>query len=452
MNKFLDKSAYKRVPVSGLKLGMFVAELDRDWLETPFLLQGFIIKTPTEIRKLKEFCQYVYVDQGGKSWGSKKTPFNVGFQAPKRKLTGSDATLNSSSGKISSKPIDIAVINHDEPAYSIQVSAEAEHQAATKTYRAAHNVVSGLLDQARLGNVLDTNSAKLMVADCVDSILRNPNALMWVAKIKHADYYTMEHCLNVSILAIAFGRHLRLKREDIIRLGTGGMLHDIGKVKIPDDILNKPARLTEEEFEVMKQHTEIGKRLLMASGETLGYATDVAYNHHEKINGMGYPRGLFAQELSSYSRIISIVDAFDAMTSDRCYDKARSTLEALKIIYREKGEHFDEGYALEFIQLIGPYPPGTIVELVNGAVGIVLSSEEKKRHLPKIKLVLDQDKNPQSEEIIDLLHVGTANVGSANLDKGWLIHRVLKDGDYDIYLEQYPVRRALAGAKVLDDL
>tara|TARA_R110001592_G_scaffold309760_1_gene584207 strand:- start:46172 stop:46984 length:813 start_codon:yes stop_codon:yes gene_type:complete len=270
---------------------------------------------------------------------------------------------------------------------------------------------------------------------------------MWMAKIKHVDYYTMEHSLNVCVLAIAFGRHLRMDKTDLVRLGTGGMLHDVGKMQIPDEVLNKPSRLTEEEFAIMRQHPEIGRSLLMKSQGSLSYAVDVAFNHHEKMDGNGYPRGLFARELSEYSRIISIVDAFDAMTSDRCYAKARSTLEALKIIYGERGVHFDEEYALEFIQLMGPYPPGTIVELMNGAVGIVLSSEEKKRHLPKIKLVLDQEKRPQPEQIVDLL-----NVGGENLDKDWLIRKVLKDGDHGIYLEQYPVRRALSGMENMKDI
>jgi putative nucleotidyltransferase with HDIG domain len=447
-NKFIDRSNYKRVPASGLKLGMFVAELDRPWLETSFLLQGFTIKTLSEIRKLREYCQYVYVDQGGQDWGAKKNPFNTGFQPPKRKLTENDHGLNVRGNRADNKKsVDSSVVRLDQPEHPIEKPAEEEHQVATQAYRAAHSTVSGLLDQARLGNALDTSSAKLVVTDCVDSILRNPSALMWMAKIKHVDYYTMEHCLNVSILSIAFGRHLRLKKEDLVRLGTVGLLHDVGKMQIPDEILNKPARLTDDEFRVMKEHPEIGRKLLMKSEGTLNYAVDAAFNHHERMDGNGYPRGLFARELSEYARIISIVDAFDAMTSDRCYDKSRSTLDALKIIYRERGKHFDEEYALEFIQLMGPYPPGTIVELVNGAVGIVLSSEEKKRHLPKIKLVLDQEKRPQLEEIIDLLHV---NVGS--LDKGWLINRVLKDGDHGIRLEQYPVRRALAGTETLEDL
>lgn len=430
---------------------MFVAELDRPWLETPFLLQGFTIKTNGELRVLKEHCSYVYVDQGGQDWGGKKTPFNPGIKVQKRTLNKDDSGLkargNSTLQEKKDKPARTSAVRLDKSEYKIEKPAEEEHSTANEAYRAAHQTVSGLLEQARLGNALDTKSARLVVTDCVDSILRNPDALLWMAKIKHVDHYTMEHCLNVSVLAIAFGRHLRMDRQDLIRLGTGGLLHDVGKMKIPDEILNKPGRLTEEEFAVMKQHSEIGKELLAKSQGSLNYAVDVAFNHHERMDGNGYPRGLFASELSEYARIISIVDAFDAMTSNRCYERSRSTLDALKTIYRDRDKHFDEQYALEFIQLMGPYPPGTIVELANGAVGIVLSSEAKKRHLPRIRLILDQQKQKQPEEIVDLL-----NVGAGNLDKSWLIHKVLKDGDYDIRLEQYPVRMALSGMETLDDI
>ncbi|KKK84452.1 hypothetical protein LCGC14_2783210, partial [marine sediment metagenome] len=219
-----------------------------------------------------------------------------------------------------------------------------------------------------------------------------------------------------------------------------GMLHDVGKMQIPDEILNKPAKLSEEEFAEMMKHPEIGRNLLMKSEGSMNYVVDVAFNHHERMDGQGYPRGLFAKELSQYSRIIAIVDAFDAMTSDRCYDAARSTLDALKEIYRERGKHFDEELALEFIQLMGPYPPGTIVELNNGHVGIVLSSQEKKRHLPQVRVVLDKDKNTMQEEVIDLL-----GVERGTLPRDWLIRKVLKDGDHDIYLEEYPVRTVQAG-------
>ncbi len=171
------------------------------------------------------------------------------------------------------------------PEYPAQITVENEHPVARRAYEAAHNQVENLLEQARLGNVLDTQGAKDVVGNCIDSILRNPSALLWMVKIKHMDYYTMEHCLNVCILAIAFGRHLRLPENELINLGVGGLLHDVGKMQIPDRVLNKPGKLTEEEFVLMKTHPEEGRKLLMKSQGSLSSAIDVAINHHERMDG-----------------------------------------------------------------------------------------------------------------------------------------------------------------------
>lgn len=445
-NPFIDRSNLIRVPVSGIKLGMFVAELDRPWLETPFLLQGFVVRHMSEIRKLQEYCDYVYVEKQGRTWGDKKDPFRANFGLPKRHADGSGESGMQKRAKTSitkKSPLEVMLTSSPHP---VSESVEAEHPAARQAYESANKTVGQLLEQARMGNAIDTEAAKEVVTDCVDSILRNPHALLWMAKIKHVDHYTMEHCLNVCILAVAFGRHLRLPKEDLVKLGIGGMLHDIGKMRVPLEILNKPDKLTDEEFEIIKTHTEEGRKLLMKSEGSLSSAIDVAINHHERVDGKGYPRGLFAYELSSYSRIIAIVDAFDAMTSDRCYDQARSTLDALKEIYRHRGTHFDEDYSLEFIQLMGPYPPGTIVELINGYVAIVLSSMEKKRHLPLVKLVLDQDKQPIGEEFIDL-----QDVQRGTLTREWLIRKVLKDGEHGVLLENCPVRMAVSAFNVSDN-
>lgn len=439
-NKFIDRSNYIRVPASGLKLGMFVAELDRPWLETPFLMQGFTIRSLSEIRKLKDYCDFVFVDKEGRLWGDKKDPFRTGFGMPKRSADGSDDSGLQKRARKSDEKASAVETMYSRTEHQLQSGTEEEHPAAREAYKAAHHTVSGILEDARLGNALDTQAAKTVVSHCVESLLRNPSALMWMAKIKHVDQYTMEHCLNVCILAIAFGRHLRLEEEELVKLGAGGMLHDVGKMQIPDEILNKPAKLSEEEFAEMMKHPEIGRNLLMKSEGSMSYAVDVAFNHHEQMDGKGYPRGLFAKELSQYSRIIAIVDAFDAMTSDRCYGASRSTLDALKEIYRERGKQFDEELALEFIQLMGPYPPGTIVELNSGHVGIVLSSQEKKRHLPQVRVLLDKDKKAMQEEVVDLL-----GVERGTLPRDWLIRKVLKDGSLGIYLEEYPVRSILAG-------
>lgn len=407
---------------------MFVTELDRPWLETPFLVQGFVIRNLSEIRKLKECCDYVYVEREGRQWGGKKDYFKEGFAVSRRSVTGSD---ESKIKKPVQRPTLVSTLS-SRPTYTASRSVVKEHSIARRTYKFAKHTVTDILEQARMGSALETTSAKKVVNHCVKSIIRNPHALMWMAKIKHADEYTLEHCLNVSILAIAFGRHLRLEEAELEKLGLCGLLHDVGKMQVPEDILNKPDLLTKAEFEILQQHTTFGRDLLLKREDAMRYTVDAAYNHHERIDGKGYPRGLLKDEISEYARIISIVDSFDAMTSDRCYSKAKSSLEGLKEIYRHRGTQFDEELALEFIQLIGPFPPGTLVELNNGYVGVVLSSREKKRHLPQMRILLDKQKNKMQPEEIDL-----TDIEKGSLPKDFLISHVLKDGTYGLKLEDH---------------
>lgn len=438
-NPFMDRSSLSRVPVTELKIGMFVAELDRPWLETPFLIQGFTVKSRAEIRKLTEYCRFVYVDAGGRKWGAKANPFKDPFKSRMQGEASQQGLLDQRHrNKRTGSEFNLVETVSKRESHRSTATVYEEHAKARDTYGAAKQSIKGILDQIRVAGLVDSKSAKATVTQCVKSILRNPDAMMWMTRIKNINEYTAEHCLNVSILAIAFGRHLRLPETELEKLGLCGLLHDVGKVKVPDEILNKPETLTPEEFEIMKQHATIGRDMLKKSANVYQYVIDAAYNHHEQIDGKGYPRQLLASELSDFTRIISIVDAFDAMTSDRCYATSRSNLDALKEIYKNRGKQFDEELALEFISVVGPYPPGTIVELKNGCIGIVLQSEAKKRHLPSIELVRDEQGQDIEPRVVNLW-----DVESGRLDKSHLIQKVLKNGERGIKLQDFPVRLML---------
>ncbi|MGV6807457.1 MAG: HD-GYP domain-containing protein, partial [bacterium] len=325
-NIFLDRSNLIRTPVSALKIGVFVAELDRPWLETPFLVQGFVIKNQSEIRKLGQYCDYVYVEKQGRQW-TKSDPFKSPMGI-KRSTMGADDKGQHLRRAVSRKSLTATL--GQRSSYEVSVKAPEEHAQAREIHLEARGAVVNILDQARMGAAIETETAKRVVKSCVESMLRNPHALMWMAKIKHADQYTLEHCLNVSILAIAFGRHLRLEKTDIEKLGICGLLHDVGKMQVPDEILNKPDKLTDEEMDVMRSHATLGRELLMSKKDAMTYTIDVTFNHHERVDGTGYPRGLHAHEISDFAKIITIVDAFDAMTSDRCYDEAKTSVDALR--------------------------------------------------------------------------------------------------------------------------
>lgn len=391
-----------KIHISELKIGMFVSKLDRDWQETPFLMQGFMIESFDDIDAVAEYSQHVWIDAVREQW-----------IPPEERGVAGPAIAKSTS-------------------YINKVAAQKEHQAALSVFREAKKLTKTLLDDARLGGVVNTEQAKATVKDCVGSILRNADALIWMSRMRNEDEYTAEHCLNVCILAIAFGRHLGMSEPELEKLGLCGLLHDVGKMRVPAQVLNKTEKLTDKEFNIIKAHTVHGRNLLMSSPGVPNSTVDVAYSHHERVDGTGYPRKLKAAGISDFARIICIVDAYDAMTGDRCYSRAIPSTDALKRIFQDRGTHFDERLALEFIKCVGLYPPGSIVELVNGLVGIVLESNYRYRHLPKIITVKDLNKPFEKEQVINL-----NEVEQKTLDKGFLIKRALCDGSYGIRIRDY---------------
>lgn len=398
----MEKEAQrKKIPVSDLQIGMYISELDRDWLDTPFLMQGFTVQSRDDIQTVQEYCEYVWIDAVQQAY---VPPEERSVQdAKKRKQT-----------------------------YINKVSASDEHRQALGVYREARRITKSLLDEARLGASVNTEAAKATVNDCVQSILRNPDAMSWMSKMRNEDEYTAEHCLNVCILAISFGRHLGYEEEALQHIGLCGLLHDVGKMKIPPEVLNKPGRLTDKEFKMIKAHTVHGRNLLMSAPGSFHGVVDVAYSHHERLDGKGYPRGLKASGISEYSRLIAICDAYDAMTAKRCYEDARPSTDVLKEVYDNRGTQFDERLAEQFLEMIGLYPPGSIVELINGCVAIVLTTNHRYRHLPKVLAVRNTVKKAVKEKVLNL-----ADCEAGKLDKSFLIKKVLVDGSYGVSLKTY---------------
>jgi putative nucleotidyltransferase with HDIG domain len=391
-----------KIHISELKVGMYVSRLDRDWQETPFLMQGFMIESLDDIDAVAQYSEHVWIDAVREEWVPPEARGVSGTPIPRVK------------------------------SYINKVDVQKEHQAAMGVFREAKKLTKTLLDDARLGGVINTEQAKATVKECVGSILRNPDALIWMSRMRNEDEYTAEHCLNVCILSIAFGRHLGMSEPELEKLGLCGLLHDVGKMRVPANVLNKSEALTDKEFNIIKAHTVHGRNLLMSSPGIPNATVDVAYSHHERVDGTGYPRKLKAAGISDFARIIAIVDAYDAMTGDRCYSRAIPGTDALKRIFDERGKHFDERLALEFIKFVGLYPPGSIVELVNGLVGIVLETNYRYRHLPRIIVVKDLQQTLEKEQILNL-----ADVEQKKLDKTYLIKRALRDGTHDIHLRDY---------------
>lgn len=394
--------------VSQLKLGMFVSELDKSWLETPFAVQGMEIHNQSDIDKISEYAVHVWIDP------LKHSP----------QLIGSLQTLNASNVTTSKRKPELQQKAAPEQntlkrrTYPKTISAAEEHKAASKIYSQGKVGVKKILQEVCDKNNFTVGDARSIVNECVESVMRNPDALMWMSKIREQDEYTAEHCLNVCILAMIFGRHLGLAEKELVRLGLCGLLHDLGKMKLPMALLNKTEKLLPEEFDIIKNHAELGYRLLLESEQYIPpIVANVARSHHERIDGLGYPEKKSATELDIMVRMITLVDAYDAMTSDRCYSKGRSNTEALKIIYENKGSQFDEELALEFIKCIGVYPPGIIVELVNGMIGVVIEVNERYRHLPRILVLIDAKGEVADPYIVNLIEIEFGDLNNEHLVK-----------------------------------
>jgi HD-GYP domain-containing protein (c-di-GMP phosphodiesterase class II) len=241
--------------------------------------------------------------------------------------------------------------------------------------------------------------------------------------------------MRVGVLSIAFGRFLGLPDADLELLGLAGMLHDVGKITTPSEILNKPGKLTPEEYDIMKQHSVLGKDVLEGVKGLEALVVDTAHYHHERVDGNGYPEKLDATLLHKFIRMVSVVDVYDAITSDRCYQQGRSAFEALKILFSETDKHFDKELVEVFIRMIGIYPPGTLVEMSNGEVGIVISSNPNSRLKPKVELVADADKKIRSPYIIDLAADPKDAAG-----KNYVIKTGLPNKTYSIDIKDYLFR------------
>jgi putative nucleotidyltransferase with HDIG domain len=267
------------------------------------------------------------------------------------------------------------------------------------------------------------------------SIISNANAMLWLSKIKNEDKYTSEHCMRVGVLSIAFGRFLGFPEPDLELIGLAGMLHDVGKIKTPPEILNKPGKLTPEEYEIMKQHSVLGKNILEEMDGIEQLIVDTAHLHHERVDGKGYPEKLDATMLHKFIRMISVVDVYDAITSDRCYQRGKSAFEALKILFGETDKHFDKKLVEAFIRMIGIYPPGTLVEMTNGEVGIVISSNPNARLKPKVELVADAEKKLRAPYVVDL----ATNPNDSN-GLSYVIKTGLPNKTYGIDIKEYLFR------------
>jgi len=378
-----------------LAIGMYVAELDRPWLETPFLFQGFYIESAKDIRELQEHCQHVLVDPGrydpapalrrgvvsGGSKDDRKTSRPRATSCPAVNKAGPRRRAIMEDVEDEYRPLDTNVLRRQI------VEAKLAHE---QTVSAVNHIFASL----RSGNEMRLDAAEQAIEPMVESVVKNEDALSWLARMKKKQDYIHDHSIASCVWAMIFGKHLGLEPDMLKVLGLGALLMDVGKTKVPTEILIKKGKLSDEERALMRQHVQFGLEIARCVEGVDARVIEMIESHHERHNGTGYPAGLDGSAIPVFARIGGIVDAYDAMTTARPYASPVSTCEAMRRLNDLAGVEFQAEMVEQFVQAVGVFPVGTLVELSNGTVGVVIAQNRTRRLRPQVMVLTDEDKAP----------------------------------------------------------
>lgn len=504
-----------RIAVQDLRLNMFVVELDRPWLDTPFLLQGFLIDDQVELDTLARYCNYVYVDlelsspsvamdirvadanfgrlsaetrpmpnavvhepptspatiihahsaprsvpapaapapleppvRRSRSASAAKKPLE--YEEPRTRILGAaaprpprrykprtDASVSRETRQrfrqmvkqTANSPKDndqgmlermlFWITDHLAQSreleqhrrtiqqipelkssgikltrYEVRRPMEAELPRARHAFKSGETALNALIEDIRHGNTLDMDAVAGAVDSMVDSVLDNPDAMMWIARLREEDIQVYHHGVRVALYLVALGRHLGFPRQELSYLGQIGMLADVGKTKIPRALLEKPGLLSAAEFGLVKEHVNLSLHILN-SGPTLPpQVLQGISQHHERIDGSGYPNQLKGDKISIYGKMAAIADSFAALITPRPYAKASAPQDALMNLYEWSGTSFHEPLVEQFVQAIGVFPVGSLVELSSGEVAVVIAHNRVRRLEPRVLVLSEPDKTP----------------------------------------------------------
>jgi len=373
-------SMIKRVRSDQLTPGMFIHDINCGWIDHPFVFNTFRLKDEETIQKIIAYgIREVYIDT---ALGT-----DVADAQTKEEF---DSEIHERITRVAAGAKPVPTPLHEEMTVARQVHQEA------------HKVVHSLLADARLGKQIEVEKAQPVVERITDSIFRNKDALTSLSRIKQKDDYTFQHSVSVCTLLVAFAHAMEIERDLIMELGIGGLLHDIGKMKVPDAVLNKPGALTEAEFALMKSHVAQGREILKQTKGVTETAILVAVQHHERFDGTGYPDRLKQDAISPYGQMASIVDVYDALTSNRVYHKGMEPTVALKKLFEWSKFHFNEELIQHFIRVIGIYPTGSLVSLESGLLAVVVRQGEKSLLHPLVRAIFDPNTGFVTPRDIDL--------------------------------------------------
>ncbi len=374
----------KRIPVEQLHLGMYVHDFCDPYLDHPFWRVAFLLEKPKDLQDLMSAgIKEVWIDTG------KGRDVRVIATAPEVDKTAVQT----------GKAIKKALKDHQKT----DIKQEAEH--ALKICAKSKLAVTSMFHEARMGKALDAEDALPIVEEISSSVRRNPGALISLARLKNKDDYTYMHSVAVCALMVSLARQLGLDDSQTRHAGLAGLLHDVGKMMISSDILNKPGKLTDVEFEAIKNHPDEGYKILLKGNGISNEALDVCLHHHEKVNGSGYPERLTDEQISMYAKMGAVCDVYDAITSNRPYKNGWEPAESIHRMAEWSNGHFDQRIFQAFIKSIGIYPVGTLVRLESDRLGVIIGQTEKSLLMPLVSVFFSIKSNGRiTPEVLDLSH------------------------------------------------
>ena len=385
----------KKIRVSDVRAGMFVHEICGSWMDHPFWKKAFLLEENEDLKTLKTCgVQEVWID------------------TDKGLDVGADAVL-STPAEARKKVEDELEAIAKEPLREPRIPIHEELERARKLQAKSKAAVTSMFQEVRMGNAIKVSDAAPLVEEISESITRNPEAFLNLSRLKTKDDYTYMHSVAVCALMIALGKQLGLTGNDLKVAGLAGLLHDVGKMMIDDEVLNKPGKLTDEEFNIIKEHPRKGWELLKGSPEITEAALDVCLHHHERVDGTGYPDRISGEKLTLFARMGAVCDVYDALTSNRCYKNGWEPAETIRKMAEWRNGHFDERVFQAFVKTIGIYPSGTLVRLKSGRLAIVIEQTEKSLLTPIVKAFFSTKSNePIMPEQINLSRSQESIVGA----------------------------------------
>lgn len=380
----------KKISVDQLTIGMHLKEFCGSWMEHPFWRTGFVITDPKDINSiLSSSIKEVWID------------CSKGLDIPDGQLAVSEAE---SEAHVEAELQQAAqAVREVAP-----VSTAIEIERAARICLQSKKAVISMFQEARMGKAIDVGGAQLMVEEITDSVSRNPGALISLARLKTADDYTYMHSVAVCAMMVALGKQLGLDEAQTRLAGLAGLMHDLGKAAMPMEVLNKPGKLTDAEFAIIKSHPEEGHRMLQTGTGVDQVVLDVCLHHHEKTDGSGYPKGLKDQQISLFAKMGAVCDVYDAITSNRPYKAGWDPAESLRRMAEWANGHFDPKVFQAFVKSLGIYPIGSLVKLSSGRLGVVVEQTGKSLTMPCVKVFFSTKSNMRVvPEIVDLSRTDT---------------------------------------------